>query len=90
MSVENTHITEYQSEGNHILRVFCPIEHSGTIRLMFEIAIENECNIYKFNKDKDIILQKLEIVQKEVNKKKKFNVDKSLLGLIIGAKVILL
>jgi hypothetical protein len=70
------------------LRVFCPIEHSSTIRLMFELAIDNEYNISKFNKDKDISLQKLEIVQKEVNKKRKFNVDKSLIGIIIGAKVI--
>ncbi len=55
---------------------------------MFELAIDNEYNISKFNKDKDISLQKLEIVQKEVNKKRKFNVDKSLIGIIIGAKVI--
>jgi hypothetical protein len=87
LAIECTYMTEYQSEGNYILRVLCPSEHSSTIKMMFEIAIENEYNISKFNKDKDISLQKLEIVQKEVNKKRKFNVDQGLLGLIIGAKV---
>jgi hypothetical protein len=87
LTIENTYITEYQSEGNHILRVLSPIEHSDTIRMMFEIAIENECNISKYNKDKDISLHKLKIVQKEINKKRKFFINKSLIGLIIGAKV---
>jgi hypothetical protein len=87
LAIEYTYITEYQSEGNNILRVLCSSEHSSTIKMIFEIAIENEYNISKFKKDKDISLQKLETVQKEVNKKRKFNVDKNLIGLIIGTKV---
>ena len=87
---ENTFLAEYISEDNHILRILSLKENITTIKLMVELAIENEKNIIKYKKDQINILEKLESAQKEVNKKRKLFVDKNLLGIIIGSKVYLL
>jgi hypothetical protein len=84
---DNTYYAEYMSEDNHILRIFGPKDNMSTIKLMIELAIDNEMKICNYKKDQANILEKLESVQKEVNKNRKFLVDKSLLGIIIGTKV---
>jgi hypothetical protein len=55
---------------------------------MLDLVIENEVKIRNYEKAKFDNLQKLEVVQKEMNKIKKYFIDKDLVGLVIGSKVI--
>jgi hypothetical protein len=87
---ENTFITEVVKEDGYHIRIFTPRENTNTIKIMVDMVVENEMKIKNFEKDRYSNLQKLEVVQKEMNKIKKFNIDKDLLGLVIGTKVFIL
>ena len=54
---------------------------------MIELALEHENKLHKFKQDKSQNLEKLENVQKEINKTRKFLINKNLVGLIIGKGV---
>jgi hypothetical protein len=81
---ENTFITEVVREDGYHIRIFTPMINTNTIRIMVDMVVENEMKIRHFEKDRYNNLQKLEVAQREMNKIKKLNIDKDLLGLIIG------
>jgi hypothetical protein len=84
---EDTYITEVVREDGYHIRVFTPKGNTNTIKIMIDMVVENEVKLKCYEKDKHTHLQKLEVVQKEMNKIKKFYIDKDLLGLVIGSKV---
>jgi hypothetical protein len=88
LQFNNTHITEVVKEDGFHIRIFTPKENTNTIRIMLEMVIENEMKIRNYEKAKYENLQKLEDVQKEMSKIKKYYIEKELLGLVIGSKVI--
>jgi hypothetical protein len=74
------------SQSNTYIRIFSYTKHLNTIQLMIEVAIQNELKLLKFESDKISTLQKLETVKKELEKIKKFQISKELVGLLIGSK----
>jgi hypothetical protein len=85
--IDGSKTTEVVKEDGPYLRVFTDKESSVTVRTIIDMAIEHEMKLKHHVKVGQTIQQKLETVKKEYNKIRKVNVDKELLGLIIGAKV---